>query len=281
MLTRFAFFGYDAMLPAVEAALARGHILAAVFTFVGEPDSSAALRALAAGRGVPLSTAPPTRADVDALEASGIDALVVAGYPWRVPVPRAVPAANYHPSLLPAGRGIMPMAGIILDAPEAAGATLHVLEAAFDTGPVIARVPLPLAPGQDVDTLAARVALAAPGPICTFLDDPAGAVARAVPQDEARASRFPLPDAAMRRLDWAEPHDRCAARVRAFGRFGAIAPVGGRDYIARAAASWPADHGLPPGALALADGGDMVVAAAGGLVHLKGPEPLEGGQPLR
>lgn len=272
---RFAFFSYDMMLPALGRLLAEGHDLAAVFTFYGHPDESAGLRTLAARRGAALHVEKPTAADIAALEDRGVEVFLVAGYPWRVPVPHRALAANFHPSLLPAGRGIMPLPHIILGAPQGAGATLHVLERGFDTGPIIAQAPLPLTPADDVDSLGARIATAAPEMLSTFMADPAGAIARARPQDESRASTFPLPTQAMRQIDWGEGWARCTARVRAFGHVGALAPIEGAAHIARHATGWAQEHALPPGAVFQRAGADATVAAAGGFVHLSAPERTE------
>ncbi|HBH26465.1 MAG TPA: hypothetical protein DDX54_03580 [Rhodospirillaceae bacterium] len=259
---RIAFLGYDMMLPALERLLEDGHALAAMFTFGQE---CAGVRA--AARGAPVYDGPPDRTAIQALEAAGVEAFVVAGYPWRVPVPRRARALNIHPSLLPLARGIMPLPHIILDAPEAAGVTVHVLEKSFDTGAILAQEAVPVTEADDVDALGARIALLAPDLLARALADSG----RGTPQDASRTTYAPLPDETMRRIDWREPHARCAARVRAFGRFGAVGVVDGREVVIRAARSWPAAHGLPPGTTAFRAGGGLVIAAGGGLVYIRGP----------
>ncbi|MCX5579608.1 formyltransferase family protein [Kaistia terrae] len=52
-------------------------------------------------------------------------------------------AFNIHPSLLPRYRGPTPLQGMILDrATDAAGATLHLLDATLDTGAIVAQTPV-------------------------------------------------------------------------------------------------------------------------------------------
>ena len=69
---------------------------------------------------------------------------------------------NIHPSLLPAhgGRGMVGPAvhRSVLDAGDAeTGATIHEVTSELDAGPILGQVRVPVRPGDDVETLAARV----------------------------------------------------------------------------------------------------------------------------
>ncbi len=69
---------------------------------------------------------------------------------------------NIHPSLLPAhgGAGMMGLAvhRSVLDAGEAeSGCTVHEVTTELDAGPIVAQARVPVLPGDDVETLAARV----------------------------------------------------------------------------------------------------------------------------
>ncbi len=70
---------------------------------------------------------------------------------------------NIHPSLLPAfgGRGMygerVHRAVLASGAPES-GCTVHFVTAEVDAGPVVAQARVPVLPGDDVQSLAARVA---------------------------------------------------------------------------------------------------------------------------
>lgn len=54
------------------------------------------------------------------------------------------PVLNVHPALLPAYRGASPFTSMLMDGAvnECAGMTLHVVTAAFDTGDIVAQVPV-------------------------------------------------------------------------------------------------------------------------------------------
>ena len=101
-----------------------------------------------------------------ALSGAGVDLAVLAGYD-QVLRPSYFAAfggrtINIHPSLLPAhgGPGMVGPAvhRSVLDAGDAeTGATIHEVTADLDAGPIIASTRVPVLPGDDAETLAARV----------------------------------------------------------------------------------------------------------------------------
>jgi phosphoribosylglycinamide formyltransferase-1 len=64
---------------------------------------------------------------------------------------------NIHPSLLPKFRGLHTHERAIAAGETEHGASIHFVTAELDGGPVIARARVPILPGDDPDTLAARV----------------------------------------------------------------------------------------------------------------------------
>ena len=102
----------------------------------------------------------------DALTAHEVDLVLLAGYMKKIGA--ATLAAfdrrivNTHPSLLPAhgGRGMYGarVHGAVLEAGESqTGISVHLVDGEYDTGRVLARKPVPVEPGDDIDSLAARV----------------------------------------------------------------------------------------------------------------------------
>jgi phosphoribosylglycinamide formyltransferase 1 len=106
------------------------------------------------------------RAICAALRERRIDVVVLAGY-----MKKLGPATleqfrgrilNTHPALLPkfSGRGMYGahVHRAVLDAGErVSGASVHLVDAEYDTGPVLAQVRVPVEPGDTGETLAARV----------------------------------------------------------------------------------------------------------------------------
>lgn len=64
---------------------------------------------------------------------------------------------NIHPSLLPAFKGIHVHERIVEAGVRVSGCTVHFVRPAMDEGPIIVQAAVPVLPGDDGDTLAARV----------------------------------------------------------------------------------------------------------------------------
>jgi len=101
-----------------------------------------------------------------ALRSASVDVAVLAGYDQ---VLRGAyfdafrgRTINVHPSLLPAhgGAGMVGLAvhRSVLDAGDReTGVTIHEVTPELDAGPILAQVRVPVAPGDDAESLAARV----------------------------------------------------------------------------------------------------------------------------
>jgi formyltetrahydrofolate-dependent phosphoribosylglycinamide formyltransferase len=123
---------------------------------------STALHIPVAGR----PEADVTEALLAALAAHAIDLVALAGY-LRL-VPADVVSAfrgrilNIHPALLPAfgGSGMYGRRvheAVLRAGSRVTGATVHHVDERYDEGRIVAQWPVPVLPGDDVDTLAARV----------------------------------------------------------------------------------------------------------------------------
>jgi phosphoribosylglycinamide formyltransferase 1 len=128
----------------------------------------------AAAAGVPALHIPTGGRGVDevaqetlaALHRYDIELVALAGY-LRL-VPAAVTRAyrdrilNIHPALLPAfgGRGMYGRRvheAVLAAGCRVSGATVHCVDERYDEGRIIAQWPVPVLPGDDASTLAARV----------------------------------------------------------------------------------------------------------------------------
>lgn len=97
----------------------------------------------------------------EALRAAGAQVICLAGF-MRLLTPWFVDAwsgrmLNIHPSLLPDFRGLHTHARAIEAGAAWAGCTVHVVTAALDDGPILGQARVPVLPGDDEETLAARV----------------------------------------------------------------------------------------------------------------------------
>jgi len=96
------------------------------------------LGVLVSGRGSNL------QAIIDAIASGALEA-----FPNRI--------LNIHPSLLPAFRGLDAQKQALAFGVKITGATVHVVTAALDDGPILMQAAVPVLPGDTVDTLSARI----------------------------------------------------------------------------------------------------------------------------
>ena len=161
--------GRGSNLQAIFDAIADGSLPAQVVgVFSDRADAYALERARLAG--VPATIVRPRdfsdRAVYDQalfaqVDASKPDLIVCAGY-MRLISAAAVQQRpgrmiNIHPSLLPAFKGLRTHEQALAAAVAEHGASVHFVTAELDGGPVIAQARVPVAPGDDVAQLSARV----------------------------------------------------------------------------------------------------------------------------
>ena len=99
---------------------------------------------------------------IDRYDGPGQPALVVLAGFMRILTPAFVARyagrlLNIHPSLLPAFPGLHTHQRALEAGCKFAGATVHQVTAELDHGPILAQVVVPVLPGDDADSLAARV----------------------------------------------------------------------------------------------------------------------------
>lgn len=149
-----------------------GWIPADVALCVSDRPSAGALDR-AATAGIPSSVVEPgddpdrfANALLDLLRSQAISFVALAGYLRKIP-PRVVEAyrgrmVNIHPSLLPAfgGRGMYGMhvhRAVVDYGVRWTGATVHLVDEAYDHGPVVLQEPVPVFTSDGPDDVAARV----------------------------------------------------------------------------------------------------------------------------
>lgn len=166
--------GGGSNLGALLDAIDRGAVAARVTVVVVDRGGIGAIdRAVAAGIDVRMVVPSAYPSDVEfgdtllsVLRAAKADLVVLAGYLRRIP--RAVVErydgrlVNVHPALLPefggAGMyGARVHAAVLASGATVSGCTVHLVDADYDTGPILAQVRVPVRPDDTPETLAARV----------------------------------------------------------------------------------------------------------------------------
>lgn len=274
---KFVFFGYDFSLNIAKRLIADGHTLLALFTFPcdGMFIFNDRTKALARELDAPLYEDRATAGQLQALTGQGCKLFLAAGYPHKIPPvdEKEAYALNVHPALLPAARGIMPLAHILMEAPDAAGLSIHKMTPVFDDGDILYQEPIAVTPETDVEILSAQIAMRSPDAVSGVVRDLARDLARvwenATPQDRTQAYTCPPPDETMRTLDWRQPVETLNRKGRAFGRYGVIAMVQSERFVVFNFKGWKEAHRNTPGDVLLAGPREIVVAVADGYVCLK------------
>ena len=246
---------------------------------------SSPVKQLALARGLEVAT-PTTlslkKGGTDAEAAHALlrsvraDVLVVAAYGLILPqavldmpagVGRGLTAINIHASLLPRWRGAAPVARALEAGDQATGITLMQMDAGLDTGPMLTRELVTIAPAATTATLTATLAALGARLIVDALRHPDELVGE--PQPEVGVTYAHKLDKAEAWLDFAAPADVLARRVRAFDPF-PVASTQWRDTPLKLWAAQPAAARAEaaPGTVVAIDAQGVHVATGAGSLCL-------------
>ncbi len=265
-MTRVVFMGTpEFAVPSLAALLAEGYQVAGVYT---RPDRGAGrgrqvaaspVKALARANGLPVYQPRTLRDEAVQAELAALapDLIVVAAFGLIIPpavldLPR-FGCLNVHGSLLPRHRGAAPIAAAIMAGDTQAGISIMRLDAGLDTGPVLSKASLPIAPDETTGSLTPRLArLGAELLVATLPPWLAGQL-EAVPQDEAQATYAPRLGKDAGQIDWSQSVAAIARQVRAYNPWPSAFTL------------WRGDNLKVIGAH-VADGADLPPVAESGLV---------------
>jgi methionyl-tRNA formyltransferase len=153
------------------------------------------------------------------------DVIIVACFPWRIPAwLRALPGhgcLNVHPSLLPEGRGPEPVFWALRWGGPETGVTLHLMDAGFDTGPVVAQARHAISDDVTLESLERDLATIGAGLLLDTLPALADGTFTTSPQPPGPQRYAPVPDAD----DITVPTSWRASRAARF--IGAVTPAHG------------------------------------------------------
>ncbi len=161
--------GRGSNLQALIEAQGRGELGPARLELVIVNVQSAQALDRARSAGLPaecLASRGRVRADYDGellalLREREIDLLCLAGY-MRLLSPGFVrefggPILNVHPSLLPSFPGLEAQRQAVDHGVKVSGATVHLVDAGLDSGPILLQAAVPVREDDDADSLAARI----------------------------------------------------------------------------------------------------------------------------
>lgn len=269
---KIVFFGYDYSIPVLRRVLDDGHEVMAIVTFENDHGAPTHLVICEAAKqlGVPLHIGKISAEQMDTYVEQGAELFLSAGFRYKIPVvdESKAYAINVHPTLLPQGRGLMPMPKLFLEHPDSSGITVHKLSEGFDEGDILLQEALPISPQDDIATLSARFALKSPDLVSEVLSNIEHYWNNATPQGDA-GSWWEPPVHEDRIFDWSKDVAATARMIQAFGRFGMIAEFDGYRWVVLDASAWEDSHDYKPGSVVLRLSNESVIALSDGYVMLK------------
>ena len=278
--------------PSLRAAAQRGEVVAA-YT---QPDRPAGrgrglqaspVKLEALQRGIPVLQPETLRTELsrDALRALQPDLMVVVAYGLLLPqsildIPK-FGCWNVHASLLPRWRGAAPIQRAIEAGDTETGVCLMQMEKGLDTGPVLLSQRLAIGAEETAGQLHDRLAVLGAQVLADGLGLlRAGMKPVAVPQPGEGATYAHKLDKAEARLDWRQPADVLARKVRAYQPWPvAEAQLAGERVRIHAAEALPLAHDAAPGTVLLARREGIDVACGDGALRLTRVQ-REGGRPV-
>jgi methionyl-tRNA formyltransferase len=272
----------DFAVPSLRAAVRHNEVVA-VYTQPDRPAgrgrglSASPVKLEALKRGIPVLQPetlrnPETQA---ALRAMAPDVMIVVAYGLILPkavleIPR-YGCWNVHASLLPRWRGAAPIQRAIESGDTQSGVCLMQMEAGLDTGPVILRQTTPI---NDTDTAGLlHDRLAELG--AQVLADGLGLLRAGIrpiptPQPDEGVTYARKLDKAEARLDWNQPADVLARKVRAFVPWPiAEGVVAGERLRIHGAIALDLRHQAAPGTLLTATRQGLDIACGEGALRLR------------
>jgi methionyl-tRNA formyltransferase len=236
---RLIFMGTpDFALPPLDALVAAGHELAAVYTQPprpagrGQASRPSPVQRRAEALGLPVRhpvtlREPATQAGLAALAA---DLAVVVAYGLILPqtvldIPH-MGCLNIHASLLPRWRGAAPIHRAVMAGDAETGVSIMRMEAGLDTGPVLLRTAIPIADDDTTGDLHDRLAALGAQMIVAAIARLPDLVPVAQPTDGVTyADKIAKAET---RIDWTRPAPEIARKIRGLSPFpGAWCLAGG------------------------------------------------------
>jgi len=222
-------------------------------------------------RGLQVYQPEKLRAEaVERVKASGSDAMIVVAYGLLLPqtlldaTQRG--AWNIHASLLPRWRGAAPIQRALLAGDVETGVSIMKMDAGLDTGPVLTRRSVSIAPEDDTGTLTEKLAQAGADAIVAALDAIGRGIAQPAPQPTAGVTYAAKIDKRETTLDWARPAIELERAIRAFRPAPGASTVLNGEVIKVWAARRAADRGAPGEILRA--GPELVVACGEGALQI-------------
>ncbi|RMH41972.1 MAG: methionyl-tRNA formyltransferase [Alphaproteobacteria bacterium] len=276
---RVVFMGTpDFSVPALDAIVAAGHEVAAVYTQPprpagrGKKPRPTPVHRRAEALGIPVRHPVTLRDAAVQREFAALDADVAIVVAYGLILPRPILEAprlgawNIHASLLPRWRGAAPIQRAIMAGDAETGVCIMQMDEGLDTGPVRACERTPISETDTAATLHDRLAAMGAELVVRVLADPDAFPPR--PQLESGVTYADKIDKAEARVDWSRPAPEVDRKIRGLSPFpGAWCEAGGErlklldSRVAEGPSGAPGEIVAPPLVVACGTGAVRILRA--------------------
>jgi methionyl-tRNA formyltransferase len=265
--------------PSLERLVLSGYEVVAVYS---QPDRPAGrgralvappVKEVARCRGLPVVQPDNFRSAVDVVRLAEFKPDVIVVCAFGQVLPQSVldippnECVNVHFSLLPRHRGASPVAAAILAGDEFTGVSIQLVRRQLDTGPVLARAAIPIAPRDNTGTLTEKLSLVGAGLLLEALNGWLRGETVPQPQNEAETTYFAQIDKRAGEIDWRQPAIEIWRRVRAFNPWpGCYTVWWGKQLKIIEAAALPGGGAAEIGRVMTLPGGGLGIGTGDGIL---------------
>lgn len=249
---------HDIGCAGIEALLAAGYDIAAVFTHADDPRENtfyASVAQLCARKGIAVHAPEDANHPLWVERVAKLKPDFIFSFYYRNLLSEALLATagkggfNLHGSLLPKYRGRAPANWVLVNGEHETGVTLHRMVKRADAGAIVAQQKVSIERSDTALSLHAKLRDAARSLLNDALPQLAKGTLTETAQDERQASCFGRRTAADGKLEWKKPAEELFNLVRAVTQPypGAFCAVGEHKLIVWSAEVVKGNHGLAPG----------------------------------
>jgi methionyl-tRNA formyltransferase len=268
---KIAYFGYDFFYRCLEHLSGAGHEVVKVFTYKTDNkyNFNDYIISLADSSHIPVQFSKVTPSDIYNLRESGCELLVVAAYPYKVPILEdcIIKGINIHPTLLPEGRGVWPLPYIILNGLKNSGVTIHKLEEKIDSGDILLQQSFDIMDIENLESLSCKCQLTAVSLLEKLLKKFDFYWSNA--QKQGVGSNWAFPSIEQQTINWDSSVHEISRITRAIGKFESRAKFDDKYWVVQDAVVWAENHRYIPGEVVHRTNKEVVIAAKDGLVCLR------------
>lgn len=251
--------------------LSEGHTVSSVYSFQCDNECynfNTQIQEICRQHKIPTFFKKPDDTLLNELESQGVELIVSAGYPHKIPVNDSIRGINIHPTLLPRGRGVWPLPWTILLQDKVSGVSIHKLSNTWDAGDVVQQIKFNILENETLESLSCKAGVAAVECLQKVLTNVDDAWNSATPQESEHASYWEMPSSEDRTIHLEQDIDTIDRVIRAFGTADSFVAFDNKHWFVQGATTWKEAHNHKPGTVVSHNSNLALLAAKDGYVCL-------------